>query len=49
MQLRLDEQQTEQYLIMQSIEEDCSVDINEKLEYPPVAISLGETLIKGKK
>jgi hypothetical protein len=48
MQLRLDEQQTEQYLIMQSIEEDCNIDINEKLDYPPVALSLGETLIKGK-
>ncbi len=48
MQLRLDEQQTEQYLIMQSIEEDCTIDVNEKLEYPPVAISLGETLIKTK-
>ena len=48
MQLRLDEQQTEQYLIMQSIEEDCNIDVNEKLEYPPVALSLGETLIKGK-
>ena len=48
MQLRLDEQQTEQYLIMQSIEEDCTIDVNEKLEYPPVALSLGETLIKGK-
>lgn len=33
---------------MQSIEEDCAIDVNEKLEYPPVALSLGETLIKGK-
>ena len=48
MQLRLDEQQTIQYLTMQSIEEDCTIDVNEKLEYPPVALSLGETLIKGK-
>ncbi len=48
MQLRLDEQQTEQYLIMQSIEEDCNIDVNEKLDYPPVALSLGETLIKRK-
>ena len=28
--------------------EDCNIDINEKLDYPPVALSLGETLIKGK-
>jgi len=48
MQLRLDEQQTEQYLAMQSIEEDCTIDVNEKLEYPPVALSFGETLIKGR-
>jgi hypothetical protein len=48
MQLRLDEQQTIQHLAMQSIEEDCAIDVNEKLEYPPVALSLGETLIKGK-
>ena len=48
MQLRLDEQQTVQYLSMQSIEEDCTIDVNEKLEYPPVALSFGETLIKGR-
>ena len=49
MQLRLDEQQTEQYLIMQSIEEDCVVDPKEKIEYPPVALSLGEKLIQTSK
>jgi len=48
MQLRLDEQQTVQYLAMQSIEEDCTIDVNEKLEYPPVALSFGEMLIKSK-
>ncbi len=48
MQPRLDEQQTIQYLAMQSIEEDCTIDVNEKLEYPPVALSFGETLIKGR-
>ena len=46
MQLRLDEQQTEQYLIMQAIEEDCTINAKEKIEYPPVAISYGENLIK---
>ena len=48
MQLRLDEQQTEQFLIMQSIEEDCKVDPKESIDYPPVALSLGEKLIKTK-
>lgn len=48
MQLRLDEQQTIQHLAMQSIEENCAIDVNEKLEYPPVALSLGEKLIKSK-
>jgi len=41
MQLRLDEKQTEQYLIMQSIEEDCTIDVNEKLDYPPLSLSIG--------
>ena len=49
MQLRLDDQQTEEYLIMQAIEEDCIIDAKEKIEYPPVAISLGEKLIKTSK
>ena len=48
MQLRLDEQQTEQFLIMQSIEDDCKVDPKESIDYPPVALSLGETLLKTK-
>ena len=47
MQLKLNEQKTLQYLAMQSIEEDCIINVNEKLEYPPVALSFGETLIKG--
>lgn len=48
MQLRLtDEEQTE-YVIMQSIEEDCYIDPQENIEYPPVALSLGEKLIKTK-
>jgi len=46
MQLRLDEQKTLQYLAMQAIEEDCIVNAKDKLEYPPVAISYGENLIK---
>lgn len=46
MQLRLDEEQTLQYLAMQAIEQECIVNAKEKLEYPPVAISYGENLIK---
>ena len=46
MQLKLNEQQKIEYLAMQLIEEDCAIDVNEKLEYPPVALSFGETLIK---
>ena len=34
MQLRLDEQQTVQYLTMQAIEEDCIINAKEKIEYP---------------
>ena len=49
MQLRLDEKQTIQYLTMQAIEEDCIINANEKIEYPPVALSLGEKLIKSLK
>tara|TARA_R110000851_G_scaffold133684_1_gene268622 strand:+ start:555 stop:1400 length:846 start_codon:yes stop_codon:yes gene_type:complete len=46
MQLKLTDQQQTEYVLMQSIEEDCFVDTNEKIEYPPVALSLGEKLIK---
>ena len=46
MQLRLDEQQTEKYLIMQALEEDCAINAKEKIQYPPVALSLGEKLLK---
>jgi len=34
---------------MQAIEEDCIIDAKQKLEYPPVAISYGENLIKSTK
>jgi RecA-family ATPase len=36
-------------LLMQFIEEDCYVDSHEKIDYPPVAISYGEKLLKNKK
>ena len=42
------EKQTEQYLYMQLIEEDCYIDTKEKIEYPPVALSYGEQLIKSR-
>tara|TARA_R110000822_G_scaffold99790_2_gene224867 strand:+ start:255 stop:1103 length:849 start_codon:yes stop_codon:yes gene_type:complete len=45
---RMTEQETVQHLIMQSIEEDCKINAREIISYPPVAISLGENLIKTK-
>ena len=43
---RMSEDQTIQYLIMQSIEEDCKINPKESIDYPPVALSFGEKLIK---
>ena len=43
------EEQNEHYLYMQLIEESCFVDTNEQIEYPPVALSYGEKLLKSKK
>ena len=43
---RMSEDQTIQYLIMQSIEEDCKINPKDSIEYPPVALSFGEKLIK---
>ena len=40
------DKQTEQYLIMQALEEDCFIDTSKTITYPPVAISMGEKLIK---
>jgi len=42
----MSEDQTIQYLIMQSIEEDCKINPKDSIEYPPVALSFGEKLIK---
>tara|TARA_R100000951_G_scaffold32121_1_gene27432 strand:+ start:440 stop:1276 length:837 start_codon:yes stop_codon:yes gene_type:complete len=42
------EKQTEQELLMQFIEEDCYVDPKEKVDYPPVALSFGEKVIRYK-
>jgi hypothetical protein len=49
MQKRLDDAETIQFLIMESIEADCYINPKESLEYPPVALSYGENLIKTKK
>ena len=40
------EKQLEHNMVMQYIEDDCYVDPTEKIEYPPVALSLGNKLIK---
>ena len=42
------EKQTEQELLMQFIEQDCYVDPKGKIDYPPVALSLGEKVIRYK-
>ena len=44
----MNEQETVQYLIMEAIEEDCIINPKEIITYPPVALSLGEKLIKTK-
>ena len=43
------EEQNEHYLYMQLIEASCFVDTNEQIEYPPVALSYGEKLLKSSK
>jgi len=43
------EKQTEHKMLMEYIEQDCSVDITKKIPYPPVALSYGEKLIKTNK
>ena len=42
------QKQTEHEMLMQFIEEDCYVNTNDRIEYPPVALSYGEKLIKTK-
>ncbi len=43
------EQETEHNMLMEFIEQDSKVDVNKKIEYPPVALSYGEKLIKSPK
>jgi RecA-family ATPase len=42
------EKQTEQNMLMEFIHDDCIIDIEKKIEYPPVALSCGEKLIQTK-
>ena len=43
------QQQTEHNMLMDFIEHDCKVDINEKIDYPPVCLSYGEKVIRSDK
>ena len=36
-------------MLMELIKEECSIDTSEVMDYPPTALSLGETIIKTKK
>jgi len=40
------EKQTEEKMFMEFIADTCKIDINEKLEYPPVALSFGEKVLQ---
>jgi len=46
MQLRLTDQEETEYVLMHALSDECKIDTTEALEYPPVAISMGEKLIK---
>ena len=43
------EQQTEHNMLMEFIEQDCFIDITKKIDYPPVALSYGEKVLKSNK
>ena len=43
------EQNTEHRQLMQLLEEECLIEASVSLDYPPVALSLGEKLLKSKK
>ena len=43
------EQQTEHNMLMEFIGQDCFIDITKKIEYPPVALSYGEKVLKSSK
>jgi len=43
------EKETEQNMLMEFIADSCKIDINEKLEYPPVCLSYGEKVLQSDK
>lgn len=45
----LTEQETVELMEMQLIEEECTVSTDEELEYPPVALSIGEQVMQTRK
>ena len=45
-ELKLTEKQTEKLMLMEYLEQECSVDIEKEVKYPPVTLSFGEKLIK---
>ena len=47
--MNTEQKQTEHQMLMEFIEQDCSVDITKKIPYPPVALSYGEKLIRTSK
>tara|TARA_R110000824_G_scaffold53935_1_gene148884 strand:+ start:1455 stop:2297 length:843 start_codon:yes stop_codon:yes gene_type:complete len=47
--MNTEQKQTEHQMLMEFIEQDCSVDITKKIPYPPVALSYGEKVIRTSK
>ena len=43
------EKETEQNMLMEFIADTCKIDINEKIDYPPVCLSYGEKVLKSDK
>ena len=43
------QKQTEQQMYLELLEQECKVNTDEIIEYPPVALSMGETLVRTKK
>jgi hypothetical protein len=43
------EKETEQNMLMEFIADTCKIDINEKIDYPPVCLSYGEKVIRSDK
>ncbi|WP_341216111.1 AAA family ATPase [uncultured Wocania sp.] len=43
------EKETEENMFMEFIADNCKIDINEKIEYPPVCLSYGEKVLQSNK